>query len=168
MKSEKRCMSMLQPNTHSGMPVTDMLFENKASINEVIPEREDEEPRLTGASEDFYVSRPANTIFLETSKEQDERVKKNSPFGHLKTWRLIKIIVKSNDDVRQEQFAMQLISQIYQIFKIKKLNLWLRPYEILATGARCGLLEFVTDALSIDSIKKKMGQQAKLIDYFEQ
>jgi hypothetical protein len=43
---------------------------------------------------------------METSDEQDERVRKNCPFGHLKTWRLIKIIVKSNDDVRQEQFAM--------------------------------------------------------------
>jgi phosphatidylinositol 4-kinase len=37
-------------------------------------------------------------------------VRKQSPFGHLKTWRLIKVIVKSNDDVRQEQFAMQLIA----------------------------------------------------------
>jgi len=52
---------------------------------------------------------------------------------------------------------MQLISQMDQIFKLKKLNLWLKPYEILATGARCGLLEVVSDALSIDSIKKKMG-----------
>lgn len=74
--------------------------------------------------------------------------------------------MKSNDDVRQEQFAMQLISQIDQIFKLKKLNLWLRTYEILATGPRCGLIEAVSDTLSIDSIKKKMGQQAKLIDYF--
>ena len=39
-------------------------------------------------------------IFSETSRQQDERVRKNSPYGHLKTWRLIKIIVKSNDDVR--------------------------------------------------------------------
>jgi len=39
-------------------------------------------------------------------------VRKNSPYGGLKTWKLMKIIVKSNDDVRQEQFAMQLISQI--------------------------------------------------------
>lgn len=53
-----------------------------------------------------------------------------------------------------------------QIFKLKRLNLWLKPYEILATGARCGLIEMVSDALSIDSIKKKMGQQARLIDYF--
>ena len=106
---------------------------------------------------DFYDERPNNTIFLETSKEQDERVRKNSPFGKLKTWRLIKLIVKSNDDVRQEQFAMQLISQIDQVFKLKKLSLWLRTYEILATGPRCGLIEAISDTLSIDSIKKKMG-----------
>ncbi len=68
--------------------------------------------------------------------------------------------------MRQEQFAMQLISQMDQIFKIKKLNLWLRTYEILATGPRCGLIEAVSDALSIDSIKKKMGGEAKLVDYF--
>ena len=48
----------------------------------------------------FFEERPHNTIFLETSKEQDERVRKNSPFGYLKTWKLVKIIVKSNDDVR--------------------------------------------------------------------
>jgi phosphatidylinositol kinase/protein kinase (PI-3 family) len=53
-----------------------------------------------------------------------------------------------------------------QIFKIKKLNLWLRTYEILATGPRCGLIEAVSDSLSIDSIKKKMGVDAKLVDYF--
>jgi phosphatidylinositol kinase/protein kinase (PI-3 family) len=53
-----------------------------------------------------------------------------------------------------------------QIFKIKKLNLWLRTYEILATGPRCGLIEAVSDALSIDSIKKKMGAESKLVDYF--
>ena len=59
----------------------------------------------------FYEDRPReDTIFQEISREQDERVRRNSPFGSLKTWRLLKIIVKSNDDVRQEQFAMQLIA----------------------------------------------------------
>jgi phosphatidylinositol 4-kinase len=53
---------------------------------------------------------------------------------------------------------MQLISQINQIFQSKKgLKLWLKPYEILATGKRCGLIEVVQDALSIDSIKRKLG-----------
>ena len=68
--------------------------------------------RPTVVTKQFYEERPNNTVFVETSKEQDERVRKNSPFGQLKTWRLVKIIVKSNDDVRQEQFAMQMISQI--------------------------------------------------------
>lgn len=65
---------------------------------------------------------------------------------------------------------MQLIAQINQIFQSKKgLKLWLRPYEILATGQRCGLIEVVQDALSIDSIKRKMGgqqTQATLLDFF--
>lgn len=78
----------------------------------------------------------------------------------------MRIIVKSNDDIRQEQFAMQLISQFDQIFKLKKLDLWLNPYEILGTGQRCGIIELAEDALSIDSIKKKMGKNSRLIDYF--
>lgn len=70
----------------------------------------------------------------ETAAEQEKRIRKQSIFGHLKTWKLLRIIVKAGDDLRQEQFAMQLISQIDQIFKRKKLNIWLKPYEILATG----------------------------------
>jgi hypothetical protein len=50
---------------------------------------------------EFYEDRPEqDIIFSEISREQDERVRKHSPFGMLKTWRLLKIIVKSNDDVR--------------------------------------------------------------------
>lgn len=38
-------------------------------------------------------------------------MRRDSVFGNLVTWKMFRIIVKSNDDVRQEQFAMQLISQ---------------------------------------------------------
>ena len=63
---------------------------------------------------------------------------------------------------------MQMISQIQQIFRLKKLPLWLKTYEILGTGPSCGLIEFINDSMSIDAIKKKMGGgQAKLIDYFK-
>ena len=101
----------------------------------------------------------------ETSKAQRIRVQEHSPFGHLKSWNLCRSIVKSIDDVRQEQFAMQLISQIYQIFKIKKLPLWLKTYEILATGPNCGLIEVINDAMSIDEIHKR-ADNAVLLDYF--
>jgi phosphatidylinositol 4-kinase B len=95
------------------------------------------------------------SVFAETSKEQEQRIKANSPFGSLRTWRLIKVIVKSNDDIRQEAFAMQMISCMHQIFREAKSPLWLKPYEIIATGPRCGLIEVVSDALSIHAIKEK-------------
>jgi hypothetical protein len=50
----------------------------------------------------FYEERPDTTIFSEISKEQEARVRLQSPFGSLRTWRLLRVIVKSNDDVRQE------------------------------------------------------------------
>ena len=106
-------------------------------------------------------------VFPETSKEQEERIRRNSPYGSLLTWKLFRVIVKSNDDVRQEQFAIQLISQFDQIFKKKKLDLWLKPYEILATGQRCGLIEVCNDTLSISSIKEKLGgKNVRIVDYF--
>ena len=51
-------------------------------------------------SVDFFNDRDYYKIFLETSKEQEERIKKNSPFSGLKTWKLLRVIVKTNDDLR--------------------------------------------------------------------
>jgi phosphatidylinositol 4-kinase len=61
---------------------------------------------------------------------------------------------------------MQLISQMDQIWKSAGIPLWLKPYEILATGPNCGLIEVVSDALSIHSIKEKIGLNSNLVDYF--
>lgn len=36
----------------------------------------------------------------ETSLEQEQRIREESPFGHLKSWRLLRVVVKANDDVR--------------------------------------------------------------------
>jgi len=68
---------------------------------------------------------------------------------------------------------MQLISLCSQIFsQTKKQRLWLKPYEIIATGKGCGLVEFVSDALSIDYIRQKIVQlnpngYMELLDYFK-
>jgi len=65
---------------------------------------------------------------------------------------------------------MQLIQSMNQIFKRRNLKLKLTPYEILATGPDCGLIEFVADTLSIDAIRKKMSvrfnKTCDLYDYF--
>jgi hypothetical protein len=72
-----------------------LLFDNQMEEHAKDPKPE----RPTLGEQQFYENRPINEVFVEISIEQDERVRKNSPFGHLKTWKLIKIIVKSNDDV---------------------------------------------------------------------
>ena len=61
---------------------------------------------------------------------------------------------------------MQLISCMDQIFQDAKLPLWLKSYEIIATGPRCGMIEMVPDSLSIDSIKKQMPPNNTLRDFF--
>jgi len=59
-----------------------------------------------------------------------------------------------------------------QIFKEVKSPLWLKPYEIIATGPNCGLIEVVEDALSIHAIKEKSyeltNQFSTLVDYFDE
>ena len=127
---------------------------------------QDKETPTNNNAVDFFNERDYYKIFLETSKEQERRVKKNSPFSRLRTWKLMKVIIKTNDDLRQEAFAMQLISSMDQIFKEAKLPLWLKPYEIIATGQNCGLVEVAQDALSISSIKEKTGANSTIADYF--
>ena len=68
-----------------------------------------------------YLSYEPNFLYREASKEQEQRIRANSRFGHLKTWKLARVIIKSGDDLRLEQFAMQLISLMNSIFKRKKI-----------------------------------------------
>ena len=69
---------------------------------------------------------------------------------------MVGMVVKSNDDLRQEVFAIQLIQQCQMVFKEAELPLWVRPYTIVSTGPNCGLIEALTDALSVDHLKKRV------------
>jgi phosphatidylinositol kinase/protein kinase (PI-3 family) len=35
----------------------------------------------------------------------------------------------------------------------------MKPYEIISTGKDCGLIEFISDALSLDYLKRKIYQR---------
>ena len=50
------------------------------------------------------------------------------------------MIVKGGADIKEEQFAVQLIYQFDQIFKREKLKLFLRPYEIISLSKLGGWL----------------------------
>ena len=120
------------------------------SESEVSAAEEEAHPEDKDKSEEVMV------IFREKWAEKEKRIRSQSPYGSCEGWRLIPVIVKSNDDLRQEQFAYQLILQFQRIFKKAHGNLlWLRPYSILATSSTAGLIEAVPDTISLDALKKK-------------
>lgn len=114
--------------------------------------------------------RPPDEELLKALGEKwpmkSERLRKVSPFGHKPNWRLVSCIVKARDQLRQEMFAQRLIQEFARIFDAAGIPLWLRAYEILSTSHDSGLIETVTDALSIDSIKKQNKKIVTLQDYF--
>jgi phosphatidylinositol 4-kinase len=80
------------------------------------------------------------------------------------------LMAKSNDDLRQEVFVMQMIHYYKSVFTNANLPLWLKTYNILSTSKDTGLIEVLTDATSIDGLKKSEGYPAVggLRAYFEQ
>lgn len=40
------------------------------------------------------------------------RIREGSPYGHLPSWRLLSVIVKCGDDLRQELLAFQVLKQL--------------------------------------------------------
>lgn len=85
-----------------------------------------------------------------------QRIRKSSVYGHLKGWELCSVIAKNGDDLPQEAFACQLISLISSIWKKHETGAWVKRMKILITSANTGLVETITDAMSIHSIKKSL------------
>jgi len=56
------------------------------------------------------------------------QIRRASPFGAMSGWRLAAAIVKSNDDLRQEQFLSQLIKRFAVIAKKEGVPVWLSGY----------------------------------------
>ena len=94
------------------------------------------------------------TMF-ESVLDIENRLREASPYGHLPTWGIGCLIVKSGDDIRQEQLAMQLIAEFDQIFSGAGLALWLRPYRVLATDPNSGMIELVPSVMSIHALKDR-------------
>jgi hypothetical protein len=89
--------------------------------------------------------------------EKKARLAASSPDGTDPGWDLVGVIIKANDDLRQEAFVMQLIELCDEAFQLAGLELWLHPYRILATGRTTGIIEMVKNAMSFDALKKRPG-----------
>jgi len=65
------------------------------------------------------------------------------------------VVVKGGDDLRQEIICMQLIYKMKEIISDASCPIFIKPYEIIVLSENSGLLEFVSNSISIDSLKKK-------------
>ncbi len=106
-------------------------------------------------------------VFPGMDGMKEKHLQQASPFGHLPGWRLEHIVVKSGDDVRQEVLAVQIITLVDRVFKEEGLALWLRPYSVVCAGPDSALVECITDAKSIDEIKKRTPNFVNMRDFFE-
>lgn len=151
----------------------------REEFNSPLPEKKQEKQQLVSkpvrnpALEETKLdtSQMALKVFGEDSKSKTERIRRNSPYQHLKSWRLLNLIIKAGDDLKQEQFAMQLISTFAQIFKSERLKLLVRPYEVISLGPSYGVLEMITDAITIDRLKQNIYSNydgvSTLADFFK-
>ncbi|GMM28588.1 1-phosphatidylinositol 4-kinase [Martiniozyma asiatica (nom. inval.)] len=94
----------------------------------------------------------------EDWQSKRERIKKESPFGHLENWDLFSMIAKTGDDLAQEAFACQLIQLMANIWYQDKVKVWVKRMKILVTSVSTGLVETITNAVSVHSIKKALEQ----------
>ncbi|XP_011603496.1 phosphatidylinositol 4-kinase beta isoform X2 [Takifugu rubripes] len=109
---------------------------------------------------------PSAVALKEPWEEKVRRIREGSPYGHLPTWRLLSVIVKCGDDLRQELLAFQVLRQLQWIWEQERVPLWIKPYEILVLSSDSGMIEPVVNAVSLHQVKKH--SQLSLLDYFLQ
>ncbi|XP_003375501.1 putative ribosomal protein L3, partial [Trichinella spiralis] len=114
---------------------------------------------------------PSASILSEPWDEKLKRVRESSPYGGLSGWRLLPVIVKTGDDLRQELLAYQILRQLQDIWKLEHVPLRLKPYRILVVSRDSGMIEPIVNAVSLHQIKKHQIADAKanhtLLDYFK-
>lgn len=94
----------------------------------------------------------------EDWQTKKERIRKESPYGHLDNWNLFSMIAKTGDDLAQEAFACQLIQLMANIWYQDNVKVWVKKMKILVTSISTGLVETITNAVSVHSIKKALEQ----------
>ncbi|RYP33672.1 hypothetical protein DL767_004667 [Monosporascus sp. MG133] len=99
---------------------------------------------------------PSAAVFGEAWNMKKERIRKSSPYGWMKNWDLVSVIVKTGADLRQEAFACQLIQVCDKIWAEAGIPVWVKMMRILVTGESSGLVETITNGVSLHSLKRSL------------
>ncbi|KAF4738511.1 Phosphatidylinositol 4-kinase beta [Perkinsus olseni] len=130
-------------------------------VTEVPPEKSEEQQQKATPHQKRKQKRQEEaekvrqSIWGELFREKKSRIRKGSVYGQLDSWNVVQVMVKGGDDVRQEVLAGQLVRVLQSIFDEARLPLWLKPYETIVVDANSGLMEMLTDTISIDALKKQ-------------
>ncbi|OLN95643.1 Phosphatidylinositol 4-kinase PIK1alpha [Colletotrichum chlorophyti] len=153
---------------------TIMAKASTAQANSELPEVEGESPVEPGVNAGAGLARmendiktggiqskgdrddPSAAVFGEAWQAKKERIRKTSPYGWMKNWDLVSVIVKTGADLRQEAFACQLIDVCHKIWVDAKVDVWVKLMRILVTGESSGLIETITNGVSLHSIKRSL------------
>ena len=66
--------------------------------------------------------------------------KNKSKFGKFRSYELKSIIVKTNDNLKQEQLAMQVLTRFKQIYSEAKIPIFIGTYNIIVTSLSSGFI----------------------------
>ena len=99
---------------------------------------------------------PSAATFGEEWTSKKARIRKMSPYGWMKNWDLLSMIVKTGSDLRQELFACQLIRLCSKIWEDAGVPVWIKQMRILVTGESSGLIETITNGVSVHSLKRSL------------
>jgi phosphatidylinositol kinase/protein kinase (PI-3 family) len=110
-----------------------------------------------------------NKVFGSPWNEKCSEIRASSPYGHVRGWRLATFILKAGEDIRREALVMQTIAKLRDWFQeIPEVHRpFMRPYTIMCVGGDAGLLECLSDAKSVDEVKKQADGFVSLRNYFE-
>uniref|UniRef100_A0AAV2ME10 PI3K/PI4K catalytic domain-containing protein n=1 Tax=Knipowitschia caucasica TaxID=637954 RepID=A0AAV2ME10_KNICA len=109
---------------------------------------------------------PSAVALKEPWTEKVRRIRDVSPYGHLPSWRLLSVIVKCGDDLRQELLASQVLQVLQSVWQQERVPLWIKPYRILVLSSDSGMIEPVLNAVSLHQIKKQ--NPVSLMDFMVQ
>lgn len=109
---------------------------------------------------------PSEEFFGKPWEQKKLIYKKKSYFRKFESLKLRNVVVKGGDDLRQEIICMQLIYKIKEIITDAKVDIFIKPYEIIVLSENSGILEFVSNSISIDGMKKKRDEDSRSISSF--
>lgn len=99
---------------------------------------------------------PSAAMFGEDWKSKRDRIQRTSSYGWMKNWDLLSVIVKTGSDLRQELFACQLIRICSKVWEDAGVPVWVKQMRILVTGESSGLIETITNGVSVHSLKRSL------------